>query len=464
MGLTTDPVISPRHGRRFVFRRTRVGGGRAGAPTSRSPAATAPTAIPVGGVGRTAAGWGRRYAFRLLLVDLLGLLVAALVVHLTRFPPGGADGAIDRNLAPFVALTATLVIVWMLALAWSGSRDPTTIGYGAIEYHRVIRATFTVFGVAAIASYLLKVELPRSYLLVMMPVGLAVLLGARFGCRRWLHRQRDTGRYLSRVLALGTVDTVTELLHDLRRAPRAGYTVIGVCLGEHHPSADTADNRPRNIDGVPVLGDLNTVAEHWDAVDVPRPVVGGVGGGVMLAQAHADHGVPGPRGAAQVVEQLGHRVDGAQRQHAGQIPAGVTLAVQPPPAAEPGPEQHGEPDRHHHQQVAAGQLDLEQIGRDRGHPENRERGPDDAVILDRAVADGGRIPAAGPGQGEHPDDHQGRRQRHERRQIPVDGTVRAARREPGEMHDQRCHQQAQQIDQQEPERIPPTPPGRRPPH
>jgi len=261
MGLTTDPVISPRHGRRFVFRRTRVGGGRAGAPTSRSPAATAPTAIPVGGVGRTAAGWGRRYAFRLLLVDLLGLLVAALVVHLTRFPPVGADGAIDRNLAPFVALTATLVIVWMLALAWFGSRDPTTIGYGAVEYQRIIQATFMVFGVAAIASYLLKFDLPRSYLLVMMPVGLAALLAARFGCRRWLHRQRDTGRYLSRVLAVGTIDTVTELLHDLRRAPRAGYTVIGVCLGEHHPSADTADHRPRNIDGVPVLGDLNTVTD-----------------------------------------------------------------------------------------------------------------------------------------------------------------------------------------------------------
>ena len=138
---------------------------------------------------------------------------------------------------PFVALTAVIVIVWMLALAWSGSRDPTTIGYGAVEYHRVIQATFAVFGMAAIASYLLKVDLPRSYLLVMMPVGLAALLAARFGARRWLHRQRDTGRYLSRVLAVGTVDTVTELLHDLRRAPRAGYTVIGVCLGEHQPSA-----------------------------------------------------------------------------------------------------------------------------------------------------------------------------------------------------------------------------------
>ena len=228
-------------------------------------AAPAPTEIPVGVAGRTAAGWGRRYAFRLVLVDLLGLLVAALVVHLLRFPPRTADEAAGPGSLPYVALTAVIVTAWMFALAWSGSRDPTTIGYGAIEYHRVIQATFVVFGVAAIASYLLKVDLPRSYLLVMMPVGLAALLAARFGTRRWLHRRRDTGRYLSQVLAVGTLETVTELLDDLRRAPRAGYTVIGVCVGEHRSPADTAGDRPSDrppdVHGVPVLGDLDSVAD-----------------------------------------------------------------------------------------------------------------------------------------------------------------------------------------------------------
>ena len=93
MALTTDPVISPRHRRRSVFRRTRAAGGHAGAPTMAAPA---PTEIPVGVAGRTATGWGRRYAFRLVLVDLLGLLVAALVVHLLRFPPRTADEAAGR--------------------------------------------------------------------------------------------------------------------------------------------------------------------------------------------------------------------------------------------------------------------------------------------------------------------------------------------------------------------------------
>ena len=46
-----------------------------------------------------------------------------------------------------------------------------------------------MFGVVAIASYLFKLDLPRSYLLIMMPAGLVALLASRFGWRRWLHRQ-----------------------------------------------------------------------------------------------------------------------------------------------------------------------------------------------------------------------------------------------------------------------------------
>jgi hypothetical protein len=107
--------------------------------------------------------------------------------------------------------------------------------------------------VTAIASYLFKLELPRSYLLIMMPAGLAALLASRFAWRRWLHRQRDAGAYMSNVLAVGNIHTVTELLRDLRRAPRAGYKVIGVCVTQSPRSVDADSEQLLAIDGVPVL-------------------------------------------------------------------------------------------------------------------------------------------------------------------------------------------------------------------
>jgi exopolysaccharide biosynthesis polyprenyl glycosylphosphotransferase len=64
---------------------------------------------------------------------------------------------------------------------------------------------------------------------------------------------------MSQVLAVGNIHTVTELLRDLRRAPRAGYKVIGVCVSQ---GSSAGHGGPlQSIDGVPVLGDLSSVAE-----------------------------------------------------------------------------------------------------------------------------------------------------------------------------------------------------------
>ncbi len=94
----------------------------------------------------------------------------------------------------------------------------------------------------------------------MMPVGIAAVVGSRFGWRRWLHRQRDAGHYQSQVLAVGNIHTVTELLHDLRRAPQAGYRVIGVCISQPAMAVDADGGRLLEIDGVPVLGGFDDIA------------------------------------------------------------------------------------------------------------------------------------------------------------------------------------------------------------
>ena len=80
--------------------------------------------------------------------------------------------------------------------------------------------------------------------------------------------------------------------------------------------------------------------------------------------------------------------------------------MQPPAPDEPGREQGDQTDRHHDQQVAARQFQLEQVGSDRDGAEDREGGLDDPLVFGGAVADGLRIPTAGPGQRQHPDNEQ----------------------------------------------------------
>jgi exopolysaccharide biosynthesis polyprenyl glycosylphosphotransferase len=204
-------------------------------------------------------GWGQRFATRIMVTDLIALVWAAAGVYLVSAQTGSGI-ADDPTYLPYLALTVALVAMWMLALHLSGSRDPKAIGYGPVEYKRIIHATFAVFGLMAIVSYLFQLDLPRSYLLVMMPAGLIGLTGSRFIWRRWLHRQRKAGRFHSKVLAVGNQQTVSELVRDLRRAPAAGYSVVGVCISQGRRKEDRYREPVHQIDGVPVLGGLDDIA------------------------------------------------------------------------------------------------------------------------------------------------------------------------------------------------------------
>ncbi len=212
-----------------------------------------------------------RYARRLAITDFLTVAWAAIGAHTIQFRdlPSEAPGAAGSS--ALIALTATLAVLWLGALQLGSTREPSMIGNGAEEYKRVIQSTLGLFGLVAIASYIFNLHLPRSYVLVMMPAGLLVLLSSRFTWRRWLHGRRRMGEFSSKLLVVGNVRTVRELLADLRRAPLAGYSVIGVCAAVKPVSSTNAnDNSPEllhngghtlgDVDGVPILGNLDEVA------------------------------------------------------------------------------------------------------------------------------------------------------------------------------------------------------------
>ena len=194
-----------------------------------------------------------------MITDAVALLWAALGVHLIEVPTIPTAVSSTPWHLSFIALTAALAVAWMVALSWSGSRDGKVTGHGHLEYKRVIQSSLGLFGMVAIVSFLFQADLPRSYMVIMLPAGLVCLLATRYLWRRWLHRQRDTGRYMSKVVAVGDRHTVTELLDDLARAPHAGYRVIGVCIA---PDARWSTHGVAGdmVGGVPILGSLDQVA------------------------------------------------------------------------------------------------------------------------------------------------------------------------------------------------------------
>jgi len=206
-------------------------------------------------------GWRRRYARLVAVTDLMVILWAAAGAVFVRISLSGAPSTVDPFTPRFLISTAAIVVLWMTMLSIVESRDAKVIGFGFEEYKRVLNATFVAFAVVAMGSYLFRLNLPRSYLLVVMPAGLVGLVAGRWLWRRWLHLQRDKAGYSATVLAVGNVATVRDLIAELSRAPRAGYRVVGACVtqGAESGSSTTGSSKERHILGVPIVGSLDDI-------------------------------------------------------------------------------------------------------------------------------------------------------------------------------------------------------------
>ena len=103
----------------------------------------------------------------------------------------------------------------------------------------------------AIASYAVKFELARGYILIALPCATVFDLVVRHRLRKRLHRLRSRGACMRRVVAVGHAPAVADLIGELRRGSYHGLSVVGACLAGGTMLGEIA--------GVPVLGGLTNV-------------------------------------------------------------------------------------------------------------------------------------------------------------------------------------------------------------
>ena len=178
---------------------------------------------------RVGTRWRRRVARRLIAVDVTAVSVAVVLGYHIRF----------RNDPPMLAWPIIAVALW---LAWIGALqvfhcyEPRLLGVGTEEFRRVLLATFALFGALAITAYTFKLTVPRGFVALALPVGLALLMLGRFSTRQWIQWQRRHGRLQHRVIVVGNRYDAEQLVAQVAREPYAGFAVVGVCL----PEADTS--------------------------------------------------------------------------------------------------------------------------------------------------------------------------------------------------------------------------------
>jgi exopolysaccharide biosynthesis polyprenyl glycosylphosphotransferase len=179
-------------------------------PGARSLSPQAPTAVL------------RRYRRLALASDLVAGTVAAACATLVRF--GSAPES------TYVLLSLLAPVLWVLVIAARRGYESRFLGDGPEEYRTLADAALALFTVIAVASFALKGDLSRGFILGFLPLAFVVTLLGRRRLRTWLFRQRLAGHGMHQVLLVGRSDTVTDLLEQLEREPQHGLEPVGACV------------------------------------------------------------------------------------------------------------------------------------------------------------------------------------------------------------------------------------------
>jgi exopolysaccharide biosynthesis polyprenyl glycosylphosphotransferase len=195
---------------------------------------------------REPAGWTRTYLRHAALTDAVCALLAGLLAVEVRFM---GQGYLPVS---YIAFTVALPVLWAGSVALAGCYEARFIGVGPDEFRRVMNAAVTLTGSVAVASYALKADLARGYVLIAMPCLAVFDMATRYALRKRLHRRRSYGACMQRVVAVGHPQAVTDLVATLRRDKFNGLHVVAACLAGRVGLKEIA--------GVPVLGGLGSVS------------------------------------------------------------------------------------------------------------------------------------------------------------------------------------------------------------
>ncbi|RAK25836.1 Undecaprenyl-phosphate galactose phosphotransferase WbaP/exopolysaccharide biosynthesis polyprenyl glycosylphosphotransferase [Actinoplanes lutulentus] len=207
--------------------------------------------------------WQSRYAKRLYLIDLVVGLCAASWALVLRF---GSTGT-ESYMRDYLLLTAVLPLAWIACLAVNRAYEPRHLFVGTDEYARVFRSGLALTAGIAIVSFSFDLRFSRGYVIIVIPLAIAVDIFARYIFRQMLHRSWARGERLHRVILVGHERAVADMARRLRRERYHGLGVIGACL----PPGVT---RSRFVEGMPpIYGTFDGVALAVTRSDADTVVV-----------------------------------------------------------------------------------------------------------------------------------------------------------------------------------------------
>ncbi|NQX13100.1 sugar transferase [Microbacteriaceae bacterium VKM Ac-2855] len=201
------------------------------------------------------APWYVGYRSRALITDTIAVVVAVFGAQFLWFGTRlGFDVTFNASsMFPlsYSAVSAVLVIAWLVTLELFDTRDRRIVGVGLAEYRRIVNSSIGLFGVVAIIAFLLQILLARGYIVTALPAGVFLLLLGRLYWRSWLSRRRRKGLSRTQIIMVGSEASVRRTVHEFSRGRQTAYTILAIVLTSSDRSAErSGDAGPFEIAGI----------------------------------------------------------------------------------------------------------------------------------------------------------------------------------------------------------------------
>jgi len=198
------------------------------------------------------------YRNRLIATDAFMIAVAIGIGLLIS--SRASEWAIDPTLAIY-GTPAAIGLLWIALLVVRGSYDRRVIGLGSEEVRRAVSATLLLFAIVAGLSYLIRADISRAYAFISLPLGLLLIAFARFRWRQWLYRERKLGRFLLKIIVIGSPRTSQILADKLNQESYAGFQVVDqIDLPKNHESDSEFEGWLNIVDAAISRNDASAIA------------------------------------------------------------------------------------------------------------------------------------------------------------------------------------------------------------
>ena len=193
--------------------------------------------------------WERSYVAATIAIDTSAALVAATAAYMGRF----GDHPASNYLWGYIALSASLPVLWLAAMWVARAYETRFLTVGYEEFRRVLIAAVAVIATVGTFSWATKAEVARGYVIIALPLATMLTLLGRYSARKFVHRRRRSGDFMSDVLLVGHGHPAADLVRQMRRDAYHGMRVVGACVPNGSQSEELT------AVGVPVLGSFEDV-------------------------------------------------------------------------------------------------------------------------------------------------------------------------------------------------------------